>query len=338
MGKSTLPIINPADFTTHIDNPFMTLRPGTTFIIQDFAAHSYDAMTVTHKTKVVDGVTCIVVRDTEWVNGDLAEDTRDYFAQDKDGNVWYFGERARQYEPGNPDPVGHEGSWLAGKHGFAPGIAMEANPLVGDRYHQENAPGTAEDRAKVLSLDAHCDVGYGQFDGALKTREHDQLDPTDIEHKYYAHGLNLLSTDVHGAFEQLTDVFVDGRDGADHLRGYFGGDVLNGRQGDDTIEGKRGADTLIGGTGNDHLRGGSGADVFVFHIGGASAQDVDTIEDYSAAEGDSLAVQGGVASVVSEAEIAHGWELKLTNGRVIDLLHVRDTNHDGHIVDNLIFS
>ena len=338
MGQSSSQTIDPADFTTHIDNPYMTLRVGTTFITQDFAAHSYDAMTVTHHTKVIDGVTCVVVRDTEWVNGDLSEDTRDYFAQDKDGNVWYFGEHAQQYEPGNPDPVGHEGSWLAGKHGAAPGIAMEANPQVGDRYHQENAPGRAEDRAEVISLDAHCDVGYGQFDNMLKTREHDQLDPGDIEHKYYAHGLNLLSTDVDGAFEQLTDIFVDGRAGDDHLRGYFGGDVMRGRAGDDIIQGKRGADSIAGGPGDNTLYGGSGADTFVFHLGDASAHGTDTIADYSAAEGDAIHVRGGTASVAAETQIAHGWALTLSNGRVIDLVHVRDSNHDGHIVDNLIFS
>src|SRR5260221_3766880 len=157
--------INPADFTTVIDNPFLTYEPGTTFVSESPDGSLIVNFNVTRETKVVDGVTCLVVHDTSTEDGKLIENTFDYFAQDRAGNVWYFGEATQQIENGKV--VGTEGSWQAGVDGAQPGIVMEAHPLVGDSYNQETAPGIAQDHGQVVSLTASIDVPYGSFDHLL---------------------------------------------------------------------------------------------------------------------------------------------------------------------------
>ncbi len=102
-----------------------------------------------------------IVRDRAYVGGELVEDTRDWYAQDRRGNVWYFGENTKTLRNGKVTST--EGSWAAGRDGASAGIVMEAHPKVGDMYSQEYAPGVAEDRGKVLSLDAAATVPYGSF-------------------------------------------------------------------------------------------------------------------------------------------------------------------------------
>ncbi len=350
--------IDPNDFTNKIDNPFMILRPGTTFVYADKGENSTDTITVTGKTEMVDGVECVVVRDTAYLNGLLVEDTFDFFAQDKDGNVWYFGEDTHQYDPGNPVPVGSAGSWRAGVDGAEPGIIMEANPQVGDTYRQENAPGVAEDTAKVVALDQTLNVIYGNSGGVLKTREFSPLSPGDIEHKYYMPGVGeVLTATADGEFEQLVSITVRGHGGDDRLLGYAGGDVMWGGAGDDVLRGfagndsmhgGSGGDSLIGGAGGDHLSGGCGddmltgrrgSDTFSFaglHNGSA---DTDTIADYHRGQTDVIDLPGGVSSVAHEALVGGTWELTLMgDGDVIRLPGVTDSNNDGHIVDNLLFA
>src|SRR5436190_17537177 len=145
--------IRPKDFTTNINNPFFPLQPGTTFIYEGFKDRSTlnDEFEVTHATTMIDGAVCRVIHDKVFVDGILEEDTFDYFAQDKDGNVWYFGEDTKELDT-NGNVVSTEGTWRAGVDGAQPGIIMEAHPKVGDHYFQEMAPPVALDEATVLSL------------------------------------------------------------------------------------------------------------------------------------------------------------------------------------------
>ena len=145
--KAYSPHIDPADFTTKIDNEYFPMKPGTTFI---YGGRERDEMSVTHQTKKVMGVECVVVDDRAWEDGKLIERTYDWFAQDKKGTVWYFGEDTKEYENGKV--VSTKGSWEAGVDGAKPGIVMPADPKVGQSYHQEYYPGEAMDMAKVLSL------------------------------------------------------------------------------------------------------------------------------------------------------------------------------------------
>lgn len=361
--------VDPNDFTTHIDNPFLPTVPGTTYVYEDKEAHSIDYVVVTNHTKVIDGVTCVVVHDYEYINGQLSEDTHDWLAQDSAGNVWYFGESSFQYEPGNPDPVGHEGSWKAGVHGAEAGIIMEANPQVGDVYAEENAAPVANDMAEVESLTDHKNVVYGQFDNLVETRNFSPLEPDVTEHKWYAAGVgNVLTTDNEGAFEQLVKIMFDGGSGADTLTGYVGrdtlsghdgddslsggggddlmyggdggdtlagnggGDLLNGGAGDDTLNGGNGSDVLNGGLGNDTLIGGHHADKFVFNDNDATSRDV--ITDYSQSQGDVIAISDGEAGIAYDSHKG-SWHLVLNDGHAIKLHGVHDTDGNGHIIDNI---
>ena len=186
------PVIDPANFVATIDNPYMPLTPGTTFIYEGNTAEGFEhqEFTVTSNTRVILGVTCTEVHDTVTLDGALIEDTLDWFAQDLDGNVWYFGESSKEIV--NGEIVSLEGSWQAGVDGAKPGIIMEANPLVGDLYRQEFYLGEAEDIGEVLSLTASASVPYGDFSNCLQTADTVPLEPDALEHKFYAPGVGLV--------------------------------------------------------------------------------------------------------------------------------------------------
>jgi hypothetical protein len=197
--KAYNPRINPADFTTTIDNEYFPMEPGTTFFYEGGTEHS--EMTVTHQTKKVMGVECVVVDHREWEGDMLIEKTYDWFAQDKEGTVWYFGEDTKEYENGKV--VSTKGSWEAGVDGAKPGVIMPADPKVGQSYHQEYYPGEAMDMARVLSFDASVSVPYDWFDHALETREWTPLQPGFSEKKYYVRGVGPLG---NPADQALVDV------------------------------------------------------------------------------------------------------------------------------------
>ena len=148
---------------------------------------------VTHKTKVILGVTCVEVHDTVFTNGQLTEDTLDWFAQDQEGNVWYFGEDSEELTNGRVSSLG--GSWTAGVDNAEPGIVMEAHPKVADAYRQELLLNEAEDFARVLSLEKSVKVPYGSFDDCLETTETSGVEPDTVEYKFYAPGVGLVYTD-----------------------------------------------------------------------------------------------------------------------------------------------
>ena len=205
------PIIRPDDFVDVIDNPFFPLKPGTTFIYEGTteAGLEHNEVRVTHKTREILGVTCVEVRDTVTVDGELVESTLDWYAQDKDGNVWYFGENSKELEDGLI--VSLEGSWTAGVDRAKPGIIMKAHPAVGDLYRQEFSLGVAEDMARVLSLNESVTVPYGSFTRCLKTREFTPLEPDAKENKFYAPGIgNIKTVDLEtGDHIDLIDIITE---------------------------------------------------------------------------------------------------------------------------------
>ena len=191
------PVIDPANFVAKIDNPFFPLVPGTTFIYKGQTSEGLmrDEFAVTHNTRVIDGVTCVEVHDSVFTDGELTEDTLDWFAQDKDGNVWYFGENTAELEDGLISTI--DGTFMAGVDGDKPGIVMKAHPAVGDFYRQEFSLGNAEDEAETLDLNASVTVPYGSFQHCLKSEETTPLEPDALEDKFYAPGVgNVLTVDV----------------------------------------------------------------------------------------------------------------------------------------------
>jgi hypothetical protein len=182
------PVIRPADFVAEITNPYLPLRPGTELVYR--SGDETTTVKVLRRTKRILGVRCVVVRDTVRVDGELEEDTFDYFAQDRAGNVWYFGEDTAEYAGGVP--VSTDGAWIAGADGARPGIVMPARPTPGITYRQEFALDEAEDLGRVLSLGERVTVPYGTFRHVLKTFEFTPLDPEARENKFYAPGIGMI--------------------------------------------------------------------------------------------------------------------------------------------------
>ena len=202
--KAYEPRIESADFTSRIDNKYFPLKPGTTFVYKGefHGTAERDVMAVTDDTKRVMGVECLVASDRVTEGGELVEQTYDWYAQDKEGNVWYFGEDVTEYKNGKV--TGHEGSWESGVDGARPGIAMKADPRVGQTYHQEYSKGVAEDKARVVSLNGSVKVPYGKYDRVLVTEEFTPLEPGVVERQYYVAGVgDIVEATVKGQPERI---------------------------------------------------------------------------------------------------------------------------------------
>lgn len=186
------PRIDPNDFVMAIDNPYLPLPVGRTLVYEGVSDGERERIeiTVTDRTREVMGVTATVVRDRAFVEGALVEDTFDWFAQDRWGNVWYLGEATAEYE--NGEVVSRAGSWEAGVDGAMPGVVMLADPRVGDRYRQEFYEGEAEDMARVRASGESVAVPAGSYQDVLVTEDWTPLEPEVLEHKSYAPGVGVV--------------------------------------------------------------------------------------------------------------------------------------------------
>lgn len=185
--------VDPSDIGGAVDpNPYFPLIPGSMWVYE--AEDEVITVEVTGETKEIDGVLCAVVRDVVEEDGELVEDTFDWFAQDVDGNVWYFGEISLNFEDG--ELVDLEGSWKTGEDGARAGILMPADPMVGDVYRQEFLLGEAEDMAKVIDLAATPELGDDNpancSGGCLQTLEWTPIEPGVFEYKYYQPGIGMV--------------------------------------------------------------------------------------------------------------------------------------------------
>ncbi|MGB2711932.1 MAG: hypothetical protein WBC33_10480 [Conexibacter sp.] len=197
--------LDPAAFATRIEHPYWPMAPGSRWIYRETArgaAPQRVVVTVTAKTKrVANGIRARVVHDVVSARGALVEDTFDWYAQDRDGNVWYLGEDTTEYEHGRP--VTTAGSWEAGVDGAQAGVVMPAMPRVGMRYRQEYYAGRAEDRGEILSVDEQVEVPFGHFTAVLMTKDFTPLEPRMLEHKLYARGVGpVLALTLSGGSER----------------------------------------------------------------------------------------------------------------------------------------
>lgn len=188
------PHIDPANFVAAVDNPYFPLVPGTTFKLLEKQGRrvSENTIAVTFDTKVITGVTCTVVRDQVMENGVMKEDTYDWYAQDKEGNVWYFGEDTKEVH--DHGRLSTEGSWQAGVNGAQPGIMMPGHPAPGKPYRQEYGKGVAEDMGQIVAVNDSVSVPYGRFTDCVRTREWSLLE-AGTERKWYARGIGIVRTE-----------------------------------------------------------------------------------------------------------------------------------------------
>jgi len=200
--------LDPSKFTTEIDNEYWPMKPGYHWVyreLEDGELQRVD-VTVTNGTKVLGGVTARVVHDEVTRQAHVVEDTRDWYAQDSDGNLWYLGENTKEYENGKVKST--EGSWAYGVDGAQAGVVVPADPEQGMTYREEYYAGHAEDAAEVLNVDSQVQVPLGRYQDAMLTRNYSSLEPTVEEMKLYARGvgpvMELLVSGGSGRTELLS--------------------------------------------------------------------------------------------------------------------------------------
>lgn len=179
--------------STNITNPYHPVAAGKKYIYEGQTTDGLERIEEQrlNTTKTILGITCIIVNFKAYLDGKLIEEAYDWYAQDNEGNVWYFGEAVDNY---NTDGTlkDHGGSWEAGKDGAQPGIIMLASPQAGIAYREEYYFNHAEDRAQVLETGITVTTQFGTFNNCIKTKNWTELEPDLIEHKVYAPGVGLI--------------------------------------------------------------------------------------------------------------------------------------------------
>jgi hypothetical protein len=191
-------------FSAEVTNAWFPLRPGSVYRYRGVkdGEPSREVMTVTRRTKTVDGAPCVVVADLLYLSGRLEERTQDWYTQDRVGNVWYFGEQTAELDE-QGEVKSKAGSWEAGEDGAKPGIFMFAKPRVGRSARQEFLDGEAEDHFQVLAMRERASVPFETFSGAMLTKEWTPLEPGVLDHKYYVRGIGtVLEQAVKGGDER----------------------------------------------------------------------------------------------------------------------------------------
>jgi hypothetical protein len=193
--------LDPADFSADIDNRYWPMKPGTRWTYREIDEEGNQlevVVTATSETKrIANGVTARVVRDTVTEDAEVVEDTFDWYAQDKQGNVWYLGENTAEFE--NGELTTRAGSFEAGVDGAQPGIIMPADPVDGMRFRQEYYAGEAEDNGEILAVGEQVQVPAGHYTDALLTKDTNALEPKVLELKMYASGVGpVLALGVSG--------------------------------------------------------------------------------------------------------------------------------------------
>jgi hypothetical protein len=212
-GGRYAPKLDPANFVSTIDNPYLPMPVGAHWRYKgesDGEIETIDVV-VTDQHRQVVGIEAVVVRDTVTIGGEVVEDTYDWYAQDRDGNVWYLGEAVKDIEKGVV--VSTKGSWEAGVDGALPGIVMPGTPKVGDAYRQEFLSGEAEDMMVIVATDATLQVPTGSFTGVVTTDDWTPLDAGVVERKAYAPGVGKIreeKTRGGNGFAELVDYSLKG--------------------------------------------------------------------------------------------------------------------------------
>jgi hypothetical protein len=183
--------LDPADFTTAIDNPYLPMTPGDRRVYRvtdPEGTNERAVVTVTGDIKrIANGITARVVYAEVSEGGERIEDNRAWYAQDGAGNAWYLGERARELANGQVKST--KGSWESGVDGAERGVIMPARPEVGLAYREEHYAGVAEDRAEVFSLGERAEVPFGKFRDVLVIKETEGIERALLDYKFYARGV-----------------------------------------------------------------------------------------------------------------------------------------------------
>jgi len=201
----------PSDWANRINNKWFPLLPGTVFTYagKKDGKTGRDVLTVTHLHRTIEGAPATIIYDRLYLAGYLAERTTDWYAQDKQGNVWYLGESTATLNA-QGKVLSTEGSWLAGVGGARAGIYMPAHPTPSTQGLQEYyLAGHAADQYKVLSLHAHASTPAASTSHALLTQETSMFEPGVLDHKLYIAGVgDVVEQSIKPGNETFTLVSV----------------------------------------------------------------------------------------------------------------------------------
>ncbi len=195
--------------STNITNPYFPVAVGKKYIYEGQSGDGPERIEEQRltSTKTILGITCIIVNFKAYLNGKLIEEAWDWYAQDNDGNVWYFGEDVDNY---NTDGTlkDHGGSWQAGVDGAQPGTIMPANPQAGTKYREEYYFNHAEDEAEILETGVTVTIPLGTYTNCIKTKNWTDLEPDVTEYKYYAPGVGLVKEENVADKEVITLIAI----------------------------------------------------------------------------------------------------------------------------------
>jgi hypothetical protein len=211
-ATGTPPAIDPADFQASITNPLfpISLTGPRVFTGEDIDPDTGERITTRLESQVlaeqrtIMGVSVTVLEEKAFEDDQLVERALDFFAQHRNGDVYYFGEEVDNYEDGALKD--HHGQWTAGDGDNRPGVLMPANPVRGVTYQQEFATGIAEDMAEVLETNAFISVPAGSFSGCVKTRDFTPLEPGVDEFKWYCPGAGIVRETGEGSVSELVTI------------------------------------------------------------------------------------------------------------------------------------
>jgi hypothetical protein len=186
------PELDPASFVAVIDNAYAPYPVGAHWVYEGMTDEGLERVEVDvlAETRTIEGIVASVIQDRVFIGGELVEDTVDWLAQDVDGNVWYLGEVAKNFE--NDKLADLDGSWEHGENDAVAGYWMIGNPTLGDVYRQEMLLGEAEDVQEVIGTDEAVDVPAGSFAGCVRTRDFTPLEPDGLEHKFHCPGVGFV--------------------------------------------------------------------------------------------------------------------------------------------------
>ena len=208
----------PAFTNGQVTNPWFPLKPGTRMVYQGVkdGKRAVDVFYVTRRSRTIQGVVCRVVRDRLRLNGALEERTVDWYAQSRNGAVWYFGERSAELGP-HGHVITRDGSWMAGRHGARAGVYITAAPADGQARSQEHYRGHAQDHFRVMDTSARVAVPLVRSSHAVLTKEWTPLEPAVVDHKYYLRDVGMVSEQsVKGPKETGLLVSITGDAGTSH--------------------------------------------------------------------------------------------------------------------------
>jgi len=199
-------------------NPYFSLVPGHELELEgdDDGELLELEIEVLHRTRWVSftlpsrkrmRVNTRVVQETEWVDGELAEISRNFFARCIQTNsIFYFGEEVDIYEDG--EIVSHDGAWIAGVNGALPGLIMPGTFLLGSKYYQEIAPGVALDQGTNTAMGLTVEVEAGTFHNCVEVIDTNGLNPGGSgDTKIYCPGIGLVIDEA----AELTEYEIGGR-------------------------------------------------------------------------------------------------------------------------------